>query len=58
MGGALSERETGPMIACGCGCGTMIEQFDDRNRERVYAKGHYMNTLWRSFKKQEQPAPK
>lgn len=28
------------LIQCNCGCGTEFEQFDSRNRERMYCPGH------------------
>jgi len=30
-------------IECGCGCGTIIPAYDERNRPRKYAKGHKLS---------------
>jgi hypothetical protein len=33
-------RESAPMVACACGCGTMIKSKDKHYRNMRYAYGH------------------
>jgi hypothetical protein len=40
------DKGSGPMIPCACGCGKLLQQFDGRNRERMYLQGHNVKALF------------
>lgn len=44
-------KPEGPEIACACGCGKTLEQFDRWGRERNYLPGHNIRAALKALAK-------